>query len=240
MRAPCDSERYHDDGVASLHKFTGKERDTEPGLDYFGARYYGSNMGRWMTPDWSETPSAVPYADLSNPQSLNLYADVGNNPVSRSDADGHDCTTILKLKVVCWNQQDMGEAEKKAERAHEDVHMNEPWSTPGWKEEQNAFKAEQNVVENRLNELNSKKELTEAEKKEKKQLEERSSTDKTFTEGPEAERNSKRYYRNNQNWLKRLFIENPDKDISKPKPPQPKPPQPPPPPPPPKEQKEGK
>ena len=27
------------------HHFTGKERDTESGLDYFGARYYGSNMG---------------------------------------------------------------------------------------------------------------------------------------------------------------------------------------------------
>src|SRR5262249_48329770 len=31
--------------------FTGKERDAESGLDYFGARYYGSNMGRFITPD---------------------------------------------------------------------------------------------------------------------------------------------------------------------------------------------
>ena len=31
--------------------FTGKERDSESGLDYFGARYYGSNMGRFMSPD---------------------------------------------------------------------------------------------------------------------------------------------------------------------------------------------
>ncbi|HWR35385.1 MAG TPA: RHS repeat-associated core domain-containing protein [Clostridia bacterium] len=30
---------------------TGKERDSETGLDYFGARYYGSNTGRFMTPD---------------------------------------------------------------------------------------------------------------------------------------------------------------------------------------------
>jgi len=28
--------------------FTGKERDTESGNDYFGARYYGSSMGRMM------------------------------------------------------------------------------------------------------------------------------------------------------------------------------------------------
>ena len=33
------------------YKFTGKERDAETGLDYFGARYYGSNMGRFQTPD---------------------------------------------------------------------------------------------------------------------------------------------------------------------------------------------
>jgi RHS repeat-associated protein len=33
------------------HHFTGKERDTESGNDYFGARYYSSAMGRWMSPD---------------------------------------------------------------------------------------------------------------------------------------------------------------------------------------------
>lgn len=73
------------------YKFTGKERDTESGLDYFGARYYASSMGRWMSPDWSKTPAGVPYADLSNPQSLNLYEYVGNNPLSRPDLDGHGC-----------------------------------------------------------------------------------------------------------------------------------------------------
>jgi RHS repeat-associated protein len=33
------------------HFFTGKERDTESGLDYFGARYYASSMGRFSSPD---------------------------------------------------------------------------------------------------------------------------------------------------------------------------------------------
>jgi RHS repeat-associated protein len=36
--------------------FTGKERDTESGLDYFGARYYASTMGRWLSPDWADKP----------------------------------------------------------------------------------------------------------------------------------------------------------------------------------------
>jgi RHS repeat-associated protein len=72
------------------YKFTGKERDSESGLDYFGARYYGSNMGRWMSPDWSKTPEAVPYSSLDNPQSLNLYSYVKNNPLSMADPDGHN------------------------------------------------------------------------------------------------------------------------------------------------------
>ena len=76
------------DDATPLH-FTGKERDTESGLDYFGARYFSSNMGRMMSPDWSAKIQPVPYAKLDNPQSLNLYSYVGNNPLSRTDPTGH-------------------------------------------------------------------------------------------------------------------------------------------------------
>jgi RHS repeat-associated protein len=68
---------------------TGKERDAESGLDYFGARYMSSSMGRFMSPDWSAQAEPVPYAKLDNPQSLNLYAYVGNNPLRFADPDGH-------------------------------------------------------------------------------------------------------------------------------------------------------
>ena len=74
------------------YKFTGKERDTESGLDYFGARYYGSSMGRFMSPDWAYDAEPVPYAELSNPQTLNLYAYVNNNPLRSRDEDGHTHT----------------------------------------------------------------------------------------------------------------------------------------------------
>ena len=74
---------------ATGHHFTGKERDTESGLDYFGARYYTSTMGRWMSPDWAAKPEAVPYSQPDNPQSLNLYGYVNNNPLSKVDAEGH-------------------------------------------------------------------------------------------------------------------------------------------------------
>jgi hypothetical protein len=42
-----------------------------------------------MSPDWSANPSPVPYAKLYDPQTLNLYAYVGNNPLARVDLDGH-------------------------------------------------------------------------------------------------------------------------------------------------------
>jgi len=76
-------------GDTVSQRFTGKERDSESGLDHFGARYYGSGMGRWTSPDWSERAEPVPYADFSNPQSLNLYAYIRNNPLAQSDPDGH-------------------------------------------------------------------------------------------------------------------------------------------------------
>jgi RHS repeat-associated protein len=65
------------------HHFTGKERDAESGLDYFGARYYGSNMGRFMSPD----PSNLGI-DFRNPQSWNHYAYVLNNPLNTVDKNG--------------------------------------------------------------------------------------------------------------------------------------------------------
>ena len=71
----------------SRSRFTGKERDSESGNDYFGARYYASTMGRFMSPD----PSQLEYADPTNPQSLNLYSYGWNNPLTNIDPTGLDC-----------------------------------------------------------------------------------------------------------------------------------------------------
>jgi RHS repeat-associated protein len=81
---------------------TGKERDSESGNDYFGARYYNSTMGRFLIPDWSAKAEPVPYAKLDNPQSLNLYSYVLNNPMTRFDADGH-MTLERELRQKAWN-----------------------------------------------------------------------------------------------------------------------------------------
>ena len=75
---------------ATEHHFTTKEHDSESGNDYFLARYYASNLGRFLTPDWSAKTDPVPYAKTDNPQSLNLYAYVLNNPLRSFDADGHE------------------------------------------------------------------------------------------------------------------------------------------------------
>ncbi len=67
-------------------RFTGKERDAETGLDYFGARYYASNIGRFTTAD----PAHTLTDNLVDPQRWNRYAYGRNNPFRFVDPDGRD------------------------------------------------------------------------------------------------------------------------------------------------------
>lgn len=211
--------------------FTGKQRDAESGLDYFGARFNASNLGRFMTPDWAAKATTVPYADFGNPQSLNLYAYVGNNPMSRVDTDGHDCLTIGQYTIACWNRSAF-QSIRDAEDAHEAKHREDSKNgvdEPGWKKEQRGYAAEIPILEKRIGELEAKEKnggLTPAEKKELAELKEEHDTATSLTQGAEADRNAQRYYRNNQNWIVRQFIPDPDADIKKPKPQPPPPPHP--------------
>lgn len=66
-----------------IHRFTGKQRDSESGLDDFGARYYSSTIGRFMSPD----PTVVS-ATPSNPQTWNRYTYVLDNPSTNIDTNG--------------------------------------------------------------------------------------------------------------------------------------------------------
>ncbi len=61
--------------------YTGQKRDGT-GLLYYGARYYDPAVGRFLSPDSIGT-------NLTNPQSLNRYAYVGNNPLNHTDPTGH-------------------------------------------------------------------------------------------------------------------------------------------------------
>ncbi len=60
------------------HRYTGKERDDETGLYYYGARYYAPWTGRWISPD--------PAGPVDG---FNLYTYVGNNPVNYNDPTGN-------------------------------------------------------------------------------------------------------------------------------------------------------
>lgn len=89
------------DICALCYKFTGKERDTESGLDYFGARYNASTMGRFMSADPYEIvirknrgKSANEQKQLlesfiANPQAWNKYAYGLNNPLKNVDVGGN-------------------------------------------------------------------------------------------------------------------------------------------------------
>lgn len=90
------------DEAPPMH-FTGKQHDEESGDDYFGARYYTSTMGRFLTPDWSDEPDPVPYADLQDPQTLNLYSYVLNNPLTGTDPEGHWHQECTKSQSVTEN-----------------------------------------------------------------------------------------------------------------------------------------
>ena len=70
-----------DPGSSIKHLYTGKELD-DTGLYYYGARYYDPLIGRFISPDsFVQAPS--------DPQSLNRYAYVRNNPLKYIDPTGH-------------------------------------------------------------------------------------------------------------------------------------------------------
>jgi RHS repeat-associated protein len=94
---PWGGELQFVNNDSNEYKFTGKERDSETGLDYFGARYYSNGLGRFISADWSATPIPVPYADFGDPQSLNQYSYVRNIPTVKVDADGHDGGTAAAV-----------------------------------------------------------------------------------------------------------------------------------------------
>jgi RHS repeat-associated protein len=77
--------------------FTGQRRDPESGLDDFTARYFGSSLGRFMSPDNGLDQNR------DNPQSWNLYEYVRNNPVNAVDPSGR--LTII-VAGTGWSSSD--------------------------------------------------------------------------------------------------------------------------------------
>jgi RHS repeat-associated protein len=82
---PFGGEMAYSTTCAQNYKFTGLERDSETGNDHTPHRMYDPSLGRWLSPD----PLA---GDITNPQSLNRYAYVLNNPTIFTDPMGLDCS----------------------------------------------------------------------------------------------------------------------------------------------------
>jgi RHS repeat-associated protein len=81
--SPFGTETCYSSASGNHYKFTGKERDTETGLDDFAARFYSSQFGRFMSADDSK------YIVPADPQTFNLYTYVANNPINSIDPTGH-------------------------------------------------------------------------------------------------------------------------------------------------------
>jgi RHS repeat-associated protein len=103
---PYGGEIAITNGDPNTYKFTGKERDSESGLDMFGARYYGSSLGRFETADplpWLSWQRGNPKdrdrfsAFLGNPQNLNLYACL-HDAERRVVLDSHH----VDASIPCW------------------------------------------------------------------------------------------------------------------------------------------
>jgi RHS repeat-associated protein len=101
---PFGETRYNS-GDATNYKYTGQEEDPETGLYYYGARYYDPIIGRFITAD-----SIVP--EPFNPQALNRYSYVLNNPLKYVDPTGHFGVTEIIIVVVTivvgWIADELG------------------------------------------------------------------------------------------------------------------------------------
>ena len=65
------------------HRFTGQELDPESGLYYYGGRYYDQEISRFVSPDpFVQSPD--------DPQNLNRYSYVLNNPQGYIDPSGYE------------------------------------------------------------------------------------------------------------------------------------------------------
>jgi RHS repeat-associated protein len=80
--------------------FTGQEYDEECGLNYYGARYYNSQAGRFISPD----PAGPDYSD---PQTLNRYAYTRNNRVNFVDPTGLFFDILLDIGFIGWDVYDI-------------------------------------------------------------------------------------------------------------------------------------
>lgn len=77
---------------------TGKERDTESGNDFFGARYYYNGTGRWLGVDPAFSLRRINF----DPQQLNRYVYARNDPIRYIDPDGAFSRVPIEIQEGEW------------------------------------------------------------------------------------------------------------------------------------------
>ena len=87
LKAPTDQV-----GAENPIRYAGYYYDTDTGLYYVKARYYSPDLGRWLTKD----PDG---GDRKDPQSINPYIYVDNDPVNKVDPDGHAWVVVVLVVV---------------------------------------------------------------------------------------------------------------------------------------------
>jgi len=75
------------ENITNDYTYTGKERDKDSGLYYYGARYYDPEIGRWLTKDLNQNMLPA-MRHLRNAQKLSRYSYVLNNPMTLIDIWG--------------------------------------------------------------------------------------------------------------------------------------------------------
>jgi hypothetical protein len=97
-----------------------------------GCLISSGRFGRWLSADWSNVPVAVPYANLTNPQTLNLYAMVRDNPETFADLDGHCILTASNAGCVdALTTQAEEEAARMAQHPRENPARQQNGSSKG-------------------------------------------------------------------------------------------------------------
>ena len=81
--------------LENFYKFTDQEEDSETGLYYYGARYYDPEVASFYSQDPAVYDERL-FEMLSDPQMLNSYAYVRNNPVKYVDPSGESLVDDLK------------------------------------------------------------------------------------------------------------------------------------------------
>jgi RHS repeat-associated protein len=100
-------------------KFGGHEYDAETELTYMNARYYKSDIGRFVSQDpafllvgdnrqFEQRYNRTLALHLVNPQSLNSYSYTNNNPVTHGDESGEILPVMVGIGAVAWGALEVG------------------------------------------------------------------------------------------------------------------------------------